>query len=81
MSCKNYLTKLATLKNIFKNLQAKSIIFKINGKNQIEFINKPALPTKIAKMGELVEQNGSFLFKLPTKSEFSQQIDELINNS
>ena len=75
------LAKLATLKNIFKNLQAKSIIFKINGKNQIEFINKPALPTKIAKMGELVEQNGSFLFKLPTKSEFSQQIDELINNS
>lgn len=75
------LAKLATLKNIFKNLQAKSIIFKINGKNQIEFINKPALPTKIAKMGELIEQNGSFLFKLPTKSEFSQQIDELINNS
>ncbi len=75
------LAKIATLKNIFKSFGAKSIIFKLNGKNQIEFNQEPKLPTNILKMGKLVKENNTFVYKLDKTNDLLKQIDELINNS
>lgn len=75
------LAKIATLKNIFKQYGATSIIFKTFGKNQIEFNQKPNLPTNLMKLGNLVEENSRFILKLPKKDKIITQIDELIKAS
>ena len=75
------LCKIATLKNVFKQYSAKSIIFKRFGKNQIEFISKPNLNANLQKLGVLTQENGTFVLKLPKTDDILSQIEQLINNS
>ncbi len=75
------LCKIATLKNVFKQYSAKSIIFKRFGKNQIEFISKPNLNANLQKLGVLTQENGVFVLKLPKTDDILSQIEQLINNS
>lgn len=74
------LAKLATIKNALRNYGAFSINFKINGKNQIEFHEKPQLPSRFMRLGDLVQEGEKYVFKLPKSANLEEQVDLIINN-
>ena len=73
------LAKLATLKNLLREFGCVSIIFKSNGKNQLEFNKMPNLPKGIENLGKLNQDGGKYILTLPKTSEIEKQVDSMLS--